>query len=212
MESYLAVVEDLSRKGAKAQSAAALIRVFFAPLRVCARNFSCSEVRRCTLPFVIFFLFARTASAHEGPPFPLFVDQKVNGYVVSVWTDPDVGTALFFVIVSVQGSAEPPADLRVQIGVQPVSGRLTETFYAAERENLQQQVQYRAEVHFDAEEVWRVRVRLESAQGNAETFATVEATPPGYGRWDLLLYLFPFLAVGALWTIAIIRKMRRRPV
>jgi hypothetical protein len=165
---------------------------------------------RYTLPFVCFLLLARTASAHEGPPFPLFVDQKVDRYVVSVWTDPDVGTAQFFVIVSALNSAELPADLRIQIGVQPVSGRLTETFYAAQRENLQQQVQYKAEVHFDAEELWRVRIRLESAQGNAETLATVEATPPGYGRWDLLLYLLPFLAVGVLWAIALIRKLRRR--
>lgn len=165
---------------------------------------------RYTLPFVIFLLLARTASAHEGPPFPLFLDQKVDRYLVSVWTDPDVGTALFFVIVNAQDSADLPADLRVQIGVQPVSGRLTETFYAAEREDLQRQVQYRAEVQFDAEEVWRVRVRLESAAGNAETLATVEATPPGYGRWDLLLYLFPFVAVAVLWTIALIRRIRRR--
>ena len=158
----------------------------------------------------MFFSFASNTRAHEGPPFPLFVDQKVDRYLVSVWTDPDVGTGLFFVIISGQSSAEVPADLRVQIGVQPVSGRLTETFYAAQRENLQNQIQYKAEVQFDAEELWRVRVRLESSQGNAETIATVEATPPGYGRWDLLLYLFPFLAIGLLWAIALIRKIRRR--
>ena len=57
-------------------------------------------------------------------------------------------------------------------------------------------------MYFDAQELWRVRVRLESAQGNAETVATVEATPPGYGRWDLLVYLIPFLAIGALWAVA----------
>lgn len=166
---------------------------------------------RHALPFVIFCLLTTTTSAHEGPPFPLFVDQKVDRYLVSVWTDPDVGTGQFFVIISAQDSGEVPADLRVQIGIQPVSGRLAETFYAAERENLQQQIQYKAEVHFDAEELWRVRVRLESASGNAETVATVEATPPGYGRWDLLLYLFPFLAIGILWSIALIRKIKRRP-
>lgn len=127
--------------------------------------------------------------------------------MVSVWTDPDVGTAQFFVIVNTR---ELPPDLRVQIGVQPVSGRLPETFYSAQRENLQNQVQYRADVQFDMEELWRVRVRLESAQGNAETVATVEATPPGYGRWDLLVYLVPFLAVGLLWAIAMIRKIKRR--
>ncbi len=166
---------------------------------------------RYALPFVIFLLCARTTSAHEGPPFALFVDQKVDRYLVSVWTDPDVGTGLFFVIVSAQDASELPADLRVQIGVQPVSGRATETFYAAERENLQQQIQYRTEVQFDAEELWRVRVRLETAQGNSETLATVQATPPGYGRWDLLVYLLPFLAIGLLWTIALIRRFRRRP-
>jgi hypothetical protein len=157
---------------------------------------------------MVLLFFATSISAHEGPPFPLFVDQKVDRYVVSVWTDPDVGTALFYVIVNGQQSA--PADLQVQIGVQPVSGRLPEAFYAAAHENLQGQVQYRADVHFDAQELWRVRIRLQSAQGNAETVATVEATPPGYGRWDLLFYLLPFLAVGVLWAIAMIRKIKRR--
>lgn len=158
------------------------------------------------LPLVIILFVAKTTSAHEGPPFPLFLDQKVDRYLVSVWTDPDVGTGLFFVIV--HGPADLPADLRVQIGVQPASGRLQEAFYAAVRENVQGQVQYRAEVQFDAEELWRVRVRFESAHGNAETLATVEATPPGYGRWDLLLYLFPFVAVGLLWGVAMIRKLK----
>lgn len=152
--------------------------------------------------------FARTASAHEGPPFPLFVDQKVDRYVVSVWTDPDVGTALFFVIVN--SETQLPPDLQVRIGVQPVSGRLGEVFYPAERENVQGRVQYKAQVQFDAQELWRVRVQLQSAQANAETIATVEATPPGYGRWDLLIYLAPFLAVGLLWAIAMIRKVKQR--
>jgi len=162
---------------------------------------------RYALPFVIILFFVKSVSAHEGPPFPLFVDRKVDPYVFSVWTDPDVGEALFFVIVNAQ---EMPPDLRVKVGVQPVSGRLAETFYAAERENLQGQVQYRAQVHFDSQELWRVRVQLQSAQGNAETTETVEATPPGYGRWDLLIYLWPFLAIGTLWAIAMVRKVKRR--
>jgi hypothetical protein len=163
---------------------------------------------RHLLSLILIFLFVRTVNAHEGPPFPLFVDQKVDPYVVSVWTDPDVGEALFFVIVGPE--AQIPADLRVQVGVQPVSGRLPEAVYNGERENVQGRVQYRALVNFDAEELWRVRVRLESAQGNVETLATVEATPPGYGRWDLLVYLLPFLGVGVLWAIAMVRKLRRR--
>lgn len=163
---------------------------------------------RYALSLILIFLFVRTINAHEGPPFPLFVDQKLDPYVVSVWTDPDVGEALFFVIVG--PSDELPADLRVQVGVQPVSGRLPEAFYSGERENVQGQVQYRAQVHFDAEELWRVRVRLESAQRTVETTATVEATPPGYGRWDLLVYLLPFVGVGLLWAVAMVRKLKRR--
>lgn len=169
-----------------------------------------SHRARYALPFVIIFFFVKTVSAHEGPPYPLFVDRRVDPYVISVWTDPDVGEALFFVIVSAQQGTALPADLRVQVGVQPVSGRLAETFYAAQRENLPGQVQYRAQVNFDAEEFWRVRVRLEGAQGNAETVETVEATPPGYGRWDLLIYLLPFLAIGTLWAVAMVRKIKRR--
>jgi hypothetical protein len=164
--------------------------------------------RYALLLVVVLLVFANTINAHEGPPFPLFVDQKTGRYVVSVWTDPDVGTALFFVIVNAEKPAELPADLRVQLAVQPVSGRLPEAFYSTVRENLQGQTQYRADVHFDAQELWRVRVRLESAAGNAETVATVEATPPGYGRWDLLLYLVPFLAVGLLWAMALLRMMK----
>jgi len=159
---------------------------------------------------LILLLLPRTAFAHEGPPFPLFVDQKLDRYIISLWSDPDVGDALFFVIVSPQAGAQLPADLNVQLGVQPASGRLPEAFYPAERENVSGQVQYRALVHFDAEELWRVRVRLQSAEGNTETATTVEATPPGYGRWDLLLYLFPFLAIGVLWAIAMIRRVKRR--
>jgi hypothetical protein len=159
-------------------------------------------------PLILIFLFVRTINAHEGPPYPLFVDQKVDPYVVSVWTDPDVGDALFFVIVNAQQGV--PADLRVQVGVQPVSGRLPEAVYSGERENVQGQVQYRALVHFDREELWRVRVRLESVGGSVETTANVEATPPGYGRWDLLVYLLPFLGVGILWAVAMVRKLQRR--
>ncbi|HEY4424053.1 MAG TPA: hypothetical protein VGN10_07595, partial [Pyrinomonadaceae bacterium] len=163
---------------------------------------------RSALLLIIVLLVAPITSAHEGPPFPLFVDQKIDPYVLSLWSDPDVGDALFFVIVS--APAQLPPDLQVQIGVQPMSGRLPEAFYAGTRESVSGQVQYRALVHFDAEELWRVRVRLQSSQGTTETTTTVEATPPGYGRWDLLLYLSPFLAVGVLWAIAMIRKTKRR--
>jgi len=170
---------------------------------------SSHRARHALLLLIAIVVLSPVVRAHEGPPYPLFLDRQVDRYVVSVWTDPDVGTGLFFVILGGPQAAELPPDLRVQVGVQPVSKRLPEAFYTATRENLQGQIQYRAEVQFDAEELWQVRVRLESAQGNAETIATVEVTPPGYGRWDLLVYVMPFVAIGLLWAVAMIRKIKR---
>jgi hypothetical protein len=164
------------------------------------------------LLFILFFLIPTTVNAHDGPPFPLFVDQKVGPCVVSVWTDPDVGTGTFFIITTAPPGASLPQDLTVKVAVQPVSGRLAEVSYPAEREALQEQVQFKSLVQFDAQEQWRVRVSLQSSQGSGETFATVEATPPGLGRWDLLIYLFPFLAIGFLWFLAFMRKRRGTPV
>ena len=159
---------------------------------------------------LLSLLIPATAMAHDGPPFPIIVDQRVGPCLLSVWADPDVGTGTFFVIVNVPQGSTIPDDLKVQVGVQPTSGRLAEAFYPAERENLRGQVQYKALVPFDAQELWRVRVRVQSAQGSGEALATVEATPPGFGRWDLLVYLLPFVAVGLLWFVAVVRKRSRK--
>ena len=153
-------------------------------------------------------LLPSSAHGHDGPPFPLLVDQRVGPCVVSVWTDPDVGNGSFFIITTPPPGGTLPEDLKVEIAVQPVSGRLAEVTYPAGREAVRGQVQYKAVVQFDAQELWRVRIRLASAQGNGETVATVEATPPGFGRWDLLIYLSPFLAIGFLWLVAFVRRRR----
>jgi hypothetical protein len=65
---------------------------------------------------------------------------------------------------------------------------------------------------FDAQEMWRIRVMLTSAEGSGEAVANVEVTPPGLGRWDMLLYLLPFLGVGFLWFKAVMRKRNRKSV
>jgi hypothetical protein len=70
-------------------------------------------------------------------------------------------------------------------------------------------VQYKADVPFDREELWRVRLTLQSSRGGGEIITDVEVTPPGYGRWDMLLYLFPFLAIAYLWLRAVLRGRNR---
>ena len=154
--------------------------------------------------------FPAAAAAHEGPPYPILVDKTLGPCVLSVWADPDVGTGTFFFILEPAGGGRVPEDVRVEVGVRPLTGRLPEAVYRAEREDQGGRVQFKALVPFDAEERWRVRVRVESAQGGGEAETDVEVTPPGYGRWDLLLYLLPFAAVGALWLRAVVKRRGAR--
>jgi hypothetical protein len=86
----------------------------------------------------------------------------------------------------------------VQVGVEPVSGRLAEARYSARRQDIGGYVQYQAEVPLDAQELWRVHIIVQSSGGSGEATVVVETIPPGLGHWDVLLYLFPFLMVGFL--------------
>ena len=149
------------------------------------------------------------AAAHNGPPFPIIVDRRVGPCVISLWTHPDVGIGTFWVMVDPPPGGAVPKDLKVEVGVQPVSGRLTEKRYAARLDKMRGQVQYYVEAPFDAQELWRIHVLLDSSAGHGESTATVEVTPPGLGRWDLLWYASPFAAVGFLWFRALVRKSKR---
>src|SRR5690606_31855498 len=64
------------------------------------------RVRRSTAAWLLVagLLLPAPVRAHEGPPFPIIVDERVGPYVVSVWTDPDIGIGTFFVVL------EPPGD------------------------------------------------------------------------------------------------------
>jgi hypothetical protein len=146
--------------------------------------------------------------AHEGPPYPIIVDKSLGPSVASVWADPDVGTGTFFVILEPTRGGALPEEMKVEIGVRPSDGRLAEVVHAAEREGVRGRVQFKAEVPFDAEGPWHVRVVLQSAGGGDEVSTEVEVTPPGLGRWDLLIYLLPFVAVGVLWLRAVVAKRK----
>ena len=173
-----------------------------------------SRMRRSWPWWVLLAVFlawmSPAALAHNGPPFPIIENRRVGPVTISVWTNPDVGTGSFFVLVDPPAGGKIPNDLKVDVAVQPLSGRLPEKHYAAWKENLRGQVEYKTLVPFDAQEMWRVRVTLNSAEGGGEAVANVEVTPPGLGRWDMLLYLLPFLGVGFLWFKAVRRKHRRR--
>lgn len=146
---------------------------------------------------IVFLLGALPARAHQGPPFPIVEDQHAGPYTVSVWTDPDVGTGTFFVIL------DPPAKARVRIGLQPVSGRLPEKVYETDPERDR----YFTTAPLDKAEMWRVHILLDGPKGNGELKAEVEATPDGtLGPLGSLVYLLPFAGVGFLWLKATMRR------
>jgi hypothetical protein len=157
------------------------------------------------LALASMFVLSEHASAHEGPPYPLFVDKKAGPYLLSVWADPDVGTGTFFIAAETAQGGAFGDDLKVSVCVQPASGRLGEDCYEAERDGVRDRTQYKLGVAFDRQEVWHTRIILRSSLGTGEAAADVEATPPGLGRWELVLYLFPFAALGFLWLRATIK-------
>lgn len=162
------------------------------------------------LPLSLALLLAAPAMAHQGPPFPILVDQRAGPYVASVWTDPDIGTGTFFVILEPPEGQTLPAGTRVRVGVQPVSKRLPEALYEAKLQSSKDGERYFAAVPFDQGGLWQTRVLLEGPKGGGALSAQVEATPDGtLGPFASVVYLLPFLGVGFLWFKAAIR--RRKP-
>src|ERR1700689_895362 len=109
------------------------------------------------LLLVLLLLLPLPAGAHNGPPFPIIGNKEVGPCMVALWTHPDVGTgAVYGFVEPAPGSTLPP-DLKVKIGVQPITGRLPETFYEAERVKSHGPAQYNAQADFDRQEKGRGR-------------------------------------------------------
>lgn len=157
---------------------------------------------------MIVSCFSIPAGAHNGPPFRVITDQKAGPCMVSVWAHANIGASPFFVVVNPLPEGRIPDDLKIEIAVQPQDGRIPEKRYAALRDPRPNAVQYMADVTLDFEGPWKVHVFLKSSAGNGDAAAIVEATPHGFGHWDLLLYALPFLALAFLSFGAVIRRRR----
>jgi len=166
--------------------------------------------------FVLAFFvlcFCVPAWAHIGPPYPIMQNRKVGPFNVEVWSNPDVGTGSFYIIVDPpKGSTiTVPADMKVQVAVQPVSKRLPVAVYSAWREKLLDHVEFKTLVPFDKEETWHVQITFSSSTANGEADTDVPVTPTLLGRWNLLLFLLPFVGIGVLWfKAASVKRSRGR--
>lgn len=178
-------------------------------------RFTGRTVMRRVMAVLALLCVCAPAHAHIGPPYPIMQNRKVGPFNVEVWSNPDVGTGSFYIIIDPpKGSRlQVPADMRVQVSVQPVSKRLPVATYSTWREKLLDHVEFKTVVPFDKQEMWHVRIVFSSSTANGEADTDVPVTPTLLGRWNLLLFLLPFLGIGVLWfKAASVKQARRRRV
>jgi hypothetical protein len=162
----------------------------------------------CLVGFLLLCSISTLAHDHS-PPVRIITDENVGPWTISVWAQQHMDTGKFFVQVRPSYGTTVPDDLKVEVGVQPANQNSPETFYPAERESPD--AQYEAEAPFDMEKSWQIRIRLQSSRGINETTTYIGAVPPGSGKWQFLLYSFPFLSVGGLWLrVYLLRRGLKR--
>jgi hypothetical protein len=168
--------------------------------------------RVCLAVAITVLLVHQGVMAHDGPPFPIVSNQVSGPYSISVWTDPDTtddGTAggQFWVTLESAGAMKPvPAGTVATVSIRPLgregppregraaplSGEVGRQFVA---------------LLMDHEGRFAVRVTVDGPGGRGEVEGQVDATydlrPP---RAFLVLYLMPFIAVGALWVKVLLRR------
>ena len=156
---------------------------------------------RIIAPALLLLALQSGASAHDGPPFPVAVDQPLAGQNISIWADPDVGIGTFYVYVEPASAAE--ALLPVTIHAVPDDPRWSEAETELVPADPEAPYQLIGEVPFEARGMWKV----EFAPGSGEPFELeIEVTPPGsLGPIDILWFAFPFLAIGFLWVKGMMR-------
>jgi hypothetical protein len=163
----------------------------------------------CRLLFV-----ASAASAHAGPPYPIVSNQLLGMYRISVWTDPDTtddgsaGGQFWVTIEPAAASGSVPLHVNAVVTIRPLdregvpvtapalpmSGDVTRRFAA---------------LSMDHEGRFAVRVEVESGTGRVGVDSEVEATYDlRPSRVVLAVYLLPFLLVGSLWTLLLMRRRR----
>lgn len=169
--------------------------------------FGINKVGRTLLLVLCLIVFIPDGQAHEGPPFAIIVDEEVGPYLVSVWTDPDIGIGTFYVVFDPKNKGELPEINSVEVGVKPTSGRLDEALYTAETQRARNGARYMAEVEFDKGEMWEVRILIEGNGWDGELTSEVEATPDGgVGPIAVVIYALPFIGIGIIWIRVIIKR------
>jgi hypothetical protein len=169
-------------------------------------------VPRVTLG-LLALLAAQPAAAHSGPPYPVISKQTGGAYQVSLWTDPDATDdgskgGQFWVVIEPGGASPIAPETRARVSIKPLDR--DQPFADAQAEPVDGDVtrQYAALV-MDHEGPFAVRVAVDGPSGAVTLDTRVDATYDLRAPLPLLaVYLLPFLAVGFLWTLRLLRRRR----
>ncbi|MCB9914283.1 MAG: hypothetical protein H6828_03915 [Planctomycetes bacterium] len=148
---------------------------------------------------------ASRAAAHDGPPYPILVDEVLEGWTVSVWADPDVGTGTFYYYLDAP-AGRTPAELLVEAHAEPADGTtpaVSGVSVAAEPSEPFQQI---GTLEFHHRGTWPTRFVVslpEEGRVLGELAFDLDVTPPGLGVFNLIWFAFPFLALALLWLRAL---------
>ena len=150
------------------------------------------------------------ALAHVGAPYPVLLEEPVGPYVVSALADPDVGKGTFYILVTLPDGQPSPSDTEVSVWVVPGDGHVAEASYSAQREKTRYGERFVAEVPFDADGPWQIRLTVDGNAGFGEVSFPVQVTPSGIGWLATLACLTPFVLLGALWLRGTVRQRARQ--
>ena len=148
------------------------------------------------------------AWAHVGAPYPVLLEEPIGPYIASALADPDVGKGTFFIQTALSDGSSVPAPTVVTLWVKPEDGHSAERGYQAEREQTRYGQRFVAEIPFDAEGPWNVRLEISGPAGSGETRFPVRVTPSGIGWLASLACLLPFVVLGGLWLRGTRRQKR----
>lgn len=148
--------------------------------------------------------------AHVGAPYPVLLEEPVGPYVASALADPDVGKGTFYILVTLPEGQPVPTDTDVTIWIAPEDGHMAEASYLALREETRYGERFVAEVPFDAEGPWQVRLAIDGQAGFGEISLPVQVTPSGIGWLATLACLVPFVLLGVLWLRGTMRQRARQ--
>jgi hypothetical protein len=149
------------------------------------------------------------AEAHDGPPYLIIVDRQTRHGRLSLWGDPDLGTGTFWVYLEPTADTPLADDVTVRMTAQR-AGRQAPVARSGEAQPVRrtaEEQRFQGEIPFDELGPWLLRIELTGARGSEAVEEVVEVTPPGQGPvLDFILYLFPFVAVGLLFILAMVRR------